>query len=517
MTVDNPTSDITIVPARKRLYSFRTVRVIHKWAGLLALTWLSVLGLTGVILDHHEWRWVNQVTVPETITSARINRLVRGTIMRHVEVDPNDPQHWIGASERGLWQTLDFGATWQKIAFEGLSGIPQVTGVLPDETKGWAQLWLATDAGIWSFEPGDTAARPFALRDIHVSWVNPGAEANELLGVDHKSRVFRVSTTNANDVTWYDFSDAQIAQLKSHVSLFRFIFDIHIGKGLLPQPYGMLINDYGGVAIAILSLTGMSFWALPRLWRGRKPKNGVKGRNQLLRWLFRAHGPVIGLLAAIPILYFSITGLFLNHVIGFNEWGSEIPLARGSLPIAYQYVNFDEEIESVVGYAGEPNRLTISTRLGVLNTQDAGRSWTYESALDEALERAGGEPGVVKLRRRGDHVFAFATTNAVRRDGGAWETISGPTFALTDVARVGEQWYAKASRGLYSGNDPRDLQLTEFQIPPLKGTSAFLFIADIHVGVIFHEQWKWINDLVSVLAIALVVSGFLTWWRRKWM
>ncbi len=517
MSFDSPPANVTFARTGKRLYSFRLVRTIHKWAGISALAWLSVLGVTGIVLDHHEWRWVNQLTVPEEITSSRINRLVRGTIMRHMEVDPDDPRQWIGASERGLWRTRDFGATWADIPFEGLGAPPQVTGILPDDRQGWGRLWLATDEGIWSLAPDEGTARPFALRDVYVSWLNPGPSADELLGVDHKSRVFRVGTDDPDRVNWYDFEGAHIAELKRNVSLFRFIFDIHIGKGLLPQPYGMLVNDYGGIAIAVLSLTGILFWGLPRLWRGRKPKRSLKSRQRLLRWLFRAHGPVIGLLAAVPILYFSVTGLFLNHVTGFNEWGKDVPLARAALPPAYQFVNLEDEIESAVGYPGAPRRLTVSTRLGVLNTEDAGRTWTYESALENAVERVGGEPGVVKLRRRGDHVFALATTNAVRRDGGAWQTIAGPRFALTDVARAGGEWYAKASRGLYKGATPLDLRLTEFQVPPLKGTSAYLFVADIHVGVIFHEQWKWINDFVSVLAIVLVVSGVLTWWRRKWM
>ena len=39
---------------------YPTVRVIHKWAGLAALAWLSVLGITGWILDHRDWRWTHQ-------------------------------------------------------------------------------------------------------------------------------------------------------------------------------------------------------------------------------------------------------------------------------------------------------------------------------------------------------------------------------------------------------------------------------------------------------------------------
>ena len=41
-------------------------------------------------------------------------------------------------------------------------------------------------------------------------------------------------------------------------------------------------------------------------------------------------------------------------------------------------------------------------------------------------------------------------------------------------------------------------------------------MADVHAGVIFHNQFKWLNDLFAVLAITLVISGPVIWWRRKW-
>ena len=71
-----------------------TVRLIHRWTGLIALAWLLVLGITGWILGHHDWRWTHQWSVPDWVTSARINRLVPGTVMRHIQIDPSNDQRW---------------------------------------------------------------------------------------------------------------------------------------------------------------------------------------------------------------------------------------------------------------------------------------------------------------------------------------------------------------------------------------------------------------------------------------
>jgi hypothetical protein len=49
------------------------------------------------------------------------------------------------------------------------------------------------------------------------------------------------------------------------------------------------------------------------------------------------------------------------------------------------------------------------------------------------------------------------------------------------------------------------------------GTTFFLFLADIHTGNIISTQWKWVNNLVALMAIFLAISGPIIWWRRKWM
>ena len=141
----------------------RVVRITHRYAGLTALAWLSVLGITGYVLDHHDWRWSHQWTVPEWLTSAPINRLVRGTVMRHVHVDPSNPARWIGASERGLWWTANRGETWHDIPYEGETGRAQVYRIVPIENGEPGEVWLATDDGLWTAQAAPTPAQRFAL------------------------------------------------------------------------------------------------------------------------------------------------------------------------------------------------------------------------------------------------------------------------------------------------------------------------------------------------------------------
>ena len=47
---------------------------LHRWLGLFAATWLLTLGLTGIFLDHDEWRWLRQTEVPENWFIFRISK-----------------------------------------------------------------------------------------------------------------------------------------------------------------------------------------------------------------------------------------------------------------------------------------------------------------------------------------------------------------------------------------------------------------------------------------------------------
>ncbi len=45
----------------------------------------------------------------------------------------------------------------------------------------------------------------------------------------------------------------------------------------------------------------------------------------------------------------------------------------------------------------------------------------------------------------------------------------------------------------------------------------YFVIEALHSGLLFHAQWKWLNDLFAILAIVLVLTGLVRWWRVKWI
>ena len=450
----------------------------------------------------------DRATVPKTWISDRVQRLLPATIMRYVAVDPDDPRRWLGGSERGLWITHDRGKNWADVEFpEG--GSPQILRFVRPREAALAGIYLATDDGIWRTSGGTLEPERVALEGRHIVSLAHGARPGELIGIDNHERIFTLDPAAPDSVEWIDVDDVTVTGLKDSVSLYSFVFDLHFGYGLFGRTASTLINDLGGLGLIVLALTGVLFWWYPRRWRRVRGGPPTTARRRLLAWLYRFHAPVIGLAALIPILYLSATGILLNHVYGFIEWGRDIPVERSSLPPVYRYASLAGELDQVLAHPGEPSHLTVVTRLGVLTSADGGRSWTADPVI-------GAESGQL-LRAGSTEVFSNnGGTHRIRENGGTWRPIEGPRTMVSDALYVGDTLHLKNSKGFYRRSAPGEFELTDIGSPKLGGATFYMFMVDLHTGNTFHPQFKWISDFIAILAILLVLSGPILWWREKW-
>ena len=493
-------------PKRRTPFN-RTLLTVHKWAGLTAAAWLLVLGVTGILLDHDEWRWQRQMTVPESWLSKRVARLLPATVMRYVAVDQERPNRWLGGSERGLWLTSDRGESWSDVAFPG-GKLPQVLRFARPGDGSLDGIVVATDDGLWRTTDEGRGIERYALKGMRVGSLTAGSHPDELVGVVDHERIFRISRSDPAQLSWLDLDRVSVRGLPETVSFYDFVFDLHFGYGLFGRTASTLINDLSGLALATLALTGFLYWWLPWRWRRRSgPSPPV--RRVTHTWLYRTHATAFGLVALVPIVYVSITGILLDHVTGFGGWARDIPMARASLPPVYQYRSLGEELEQIVAHPAEPGKLTLSTRFGLLDTDDGGRTWVAD---------AGAGPAGGNLFRVGDRVF-FSNNRGMhlqRRDGEReWSQINGPATMVSDGVWLDSVIYLKNSRGFYRERPSGDFELTDMKSPPLEGATFYLFVVDVHTGNIIHEQFKWVNDLVGGLAVLLVLTGPVLWWRWK--
>ncbi len=488
----------------------RVLLKVHKWAGLIAGLWLLVLGATGIVLDHDEWRWARQLTVPESWISPQVARLLPATRMRHVAVAPDDHRRWIGGSERGLWWTDDAGKQWAPVEFAGLAGkFPQVTSLLPT-TASLDHVLIGTDDGIWVTTDGGRGAIRSLLPGAFINQLTAGSRANEIVGLIGHDQVFRADLGNPAALTYQRFDDVKVTGLPEHVSLYRFVFDLHFGYGIGSRNVSTWLNDFAGVAFIVLAIGGFLFWWFPRRWRRARHAIDADHKKRVFNWIYRSHAPIIGLLAVLPIAYLSLTAIPMSHTTGFGKWAHDILLPREALTPVYHYRSLRGELDHVIAYPHDPQRLSVGTRFGVLHSFDNGATWQAENALPQARGNLFRVGEVVFFSDRGSHFVR-------PQDDAPWAPLAGLTSGVTHGVQLGDQWVLKNSRGFNLGSLAGGFNVSDIAVmPALPGATLYLFLIEVHVGLIVHPQFKWVNDLVSVFALLLVLTGPVLWWRTKW-
>ena len=491
---------------KKRLSLFKT----HRWIGLIAALWLFLLGITGIFLDHDEWRWLRQTEVPESWLSSSMMRYLPATVMRYVVVDKKDSNHWIGGSERGLWKTTDRGLNWSKLHFPN-NHHPQVNRLAKMNSDDGQTIVLATDDGLWTMKGLNSDIERLALQGRFINMISPGSNGDEIIGVDNFGKIFRLDIHQPSKIEFIDLDETKIIGLPEHVNMYKFLFDLHFGYGLFSRKISTWINDFGGIALMILSITGFLSWYLQRKWRRNKRRvPSREGRILLSKSIYRMHAPIIGLLGIIPILYLSVTGILFNHILTFINWGEKIDIERSKLPYVWRYESIKGEIDQVVAYPDSPERMSISTRYGILNTKDGGLTWVRDPIT-------GPERG--QLFRADDHVFYSNNLRQffTKKDGeDRWIKMTGIPTIIYDAEFYDDELMIKNSRGFFKQKDGYHFELSEMKHPDLKAATLYLFMIEIHTGNIIHPQFKWISDLFTIMGIIMVITGPILWLRRKW-
>lgn len=224
-------------------YQKMTLHKLHKWTGLLATTWLCVLGATGFLLDHRDWRWMWFSTVPEHLMPESVNSLSR-TVIQIFQVNPDRLMHQVAAGSRGLWVTEDGGTTWRRTRLLGdTSGHLQVFAVEPDPERGWDRLWIGTDDGLWISEDGGDTIEKAGMTGLKVTALSAVAGDGVLYGAVDRSRAFHLPTKKPDEAIWLRLQRPKPEVLPPQIALLRLGHDLHVGQGLFAGTTSLLLND----------------------------------------------------------------------------------------------------------------------------------------------------------------------------------------------------------------------------------------------------------------------------------
>lgn len=491
-----------------------TARRWHKWAGLFALAWLGVLGLTGFLMNHREdWDWLWQRGLPAAWFPEPVVKTAATGLARHLQIDPADPQRRLTAGARGAWWSADAGQTWQPAA-TGLD-LPLIVHAV-EPAPDWSRIWFGTHDGIWRSTDAGRSLTRFALAGTRITALARGAHEDELIGVADRRRVFRLSHLDdaVPALTWLDLAPAAPTAAAPGTNLSRFLLDLHYGRGFFGAPWDEWLNDFAGLGLAALCGTGLLLWFFPLRWRHRRERRAplppARSRKTLLVWLLGVHAKWLGPVLVLPLVVLFVTGIYIGHFTALSPLFKATPVSAAALPPTYAMRAWDDWIECVAAYPGQPHCFSLGTRTGLYTTDDDGRTWRTETSVTG---------GVLRLRRVGDALLApnGMSGTAQRLTPAGWRPVApaGSHLAMaSEVTPLGDGrlvWKHGAMLHL-SDADGRELTGQSFRGPRATVVPLYTVASRLHTGLLFWKQWKWLNDAFALAGLVLLGTGLVRWW-----
>lgn len=222
-----------------------------------------------------------------------------------------------------------------------------------------------------------------------------------------------------------------------------------------------------------------------------------------------------GLVIAIPLLLLCVSGVILNHRPLF----SDVDISRGLLPDDYRFKNWNNGLMKGTCQL-DSTTILIYGKAGV---------WSYDSRTQEVEDFNEGFPegvdnrSINRIIKTDDHtLYAAAQFSLYKcKRGEAWEKVFAPSdeTRLTDISVKGDSIVLSSRSHLYvydfRTNEAKEirLQLPENQKPSL---SWFRIIWMLHSGEMFGMVGKLVVDLMAIVLVFLILSGWVIWlWPKR--
>ncbi len=500
------------VTARRRI----TLNKVHKWAGLVAALWLAVLAVTGMMqLNRQQWRWqwASGPSIGESIAEHDDKYL-----WRHNQVNPADPQMRVTSGAIGAFLTRDGGKTWARLPF----GNEVLRNVSALEASGSGDAWsvhAGTDDGVWRLDAASTRFVPEGLQGKSVNSLGLGN--GRMVAAVGMSQLFeqRSAGTGWRPVT---LSSLPADAGSSTVDLGRWLQDIHLGRGLFGGMIDWLLWNVVAFGLLLMSLTGIAYWAVMR-WCNRarlRPKEqrptsaSMRKAQKAIQWSFRVHAMVVGIVLALPLMLVFLTGLYQDHRGDVQMMFRKISVPSALLPPAYRGAGWRGQLMNVaLAQDAQGELLAVGNRHGMFMSRDMGRSWKREDSF---------KGPAMRLRKIGEELYVpgrMMRRVQVRKDG-AWKELAVPKPVVMvnemSAGPNGTIWWTRGDTIFRTSMDGQMRGKGKNAVPHIGYLPWASFAAELHEGALIWKQWKWINDIVALLGLMLVVTGFLRWRKRKW-
>ncbi|WP_462281285.1 PepSY-associated TM helix domain-containing protein [Salinivirga cyanobacteriivorans] len=226
-----------------------------------------------------------------------------------------------------------------------------------------------------------------------------------------------------------------------------------------------------------------------------------------------------GLIIAFMLLYFSVTGILMNH----RNVISGLDISRDILPSNYRYDNWNLSAVKGSQYIG-PDSVLLFGNIGIWLTDSLYENYV---SFNHGFPHGADNQKIFDVHKTtGGNIYAATLSGlyAYEKSNGIWKKIDVDVSInrFVGIESINDTLYAMNRSYVFKGLDKGiDTKLQKTELPAPTGykneVSVFETIWQIHSGEIFGLPGKLFTDILGLITIFISITGIIFFFFPKWI
>ncbi|HEX7585517.1 MAG TPA: PepSY-associated TM helix domain-containing protein [Prolixibacteraceae bacterium] len=501
----------------------KKLRKFHKWPGIVITLFVILFSLSGILMNHRSG--ISAIDIKRSLLPAEYSYLNwnKGAVKSVCQLTPDSALVY---GNVGIWLSTDHFKTFQdwNAGFpRGIDNRKISKMIKTPEGKLFAGTYFGLYQYIWKQHEWQKITLPVSEERI----TDLIMKQDELLV---QTRSFLLKSADGKS-----FQSVVLPAPEGYngkASLFKTLWLLHSGE--IWGSVGKLVVDLFGLAILIISLTGLMHFIFPKWLKHRKEKQKtnikhVTVRNANLRWHNR-----LGWIFIPFLMFVTITGMFLRPPLLIaiaDSMVSPIPGTVLNSPNPWY-----DKLRRVL-YDEQKHIFLFSTNDGIYFTDEN---------LKEPMHRWMNEPpvsvmGCNVLEKKGESSYLIGSFNGLflwnPLTGQVFDYLSGSPYQAPQVMgppiskdmidgwfadQSGNEFYFDYNHGVLPIRHNTQFGEMSAEIISKSPISLWNLALEVHTGRIFESLFGMFYILYVPLAgiciLVVLFSGFFIWWmgyRKK--
>lgn len=501
---------------------YKLIKKYHKWLGATLAVFFMFFALSGIIMNHRGLFSHFDVSRNWLPKEYRYNNWNNAAIRGINEIGKDS---LLAYGNIGIWLTnndLSKFTDFNKGFSKGIDN-RKVSDLRKTQS---GELFAATQFGLFRLSNQNNAWQKVQLPIEEERIVALEELGDSLLVISRSYILLGYGKENFKEFSIIRLNGPNGAE--NRVSLFRTIWTIHSGE--IWGNAGRFIVDIGGIAMILLSLTGLFYFFAPKVLRRIKSKINLKSKiKRANRWSFKWHLKV-GIVASVLLLVVTLTGMFLRPPLLIPIASKTVKPIRGSILDSENYWN--DKLRDLI-YDSDRKVFLLATSDGIYFTPADFSEPPFRALLQPQVSVM----GINIFWPEGDGNFAVASFSGLYKwnpyENGLWDYLTGeetrPESGLNSpignlaiaggaILPNGQKIFFDYNTGAFSTDSQLTIPTMPSTILEKSGMSLWNLALEVHtwriLGFIISDFYILIVPIAGILGVIIVISGSLMWLIR---